>query len=315
VPGTRPLDLMQHLHLHADHTYWTGQYERAVELSRKVRALAGEEHRAESLLRGGGFEALSLAELGRHEEAIAIWDEMLAIAGELGQNLRVLLNYSSLAYRELYQLDEARRRTELALELSANLTFSMPRQFAASDLVFTQLLTDDVGGAQAAWPGFWEGAENETGWTRWLIVGRLAVARAEIALRAESRESAVEWSQRALAITRSTMRRKYEARSLVLLGQALGRLGQRDDALAALRSAVDVADELVGPPARWQARATLGEVAYALGEDDIASVAYDEAADLVAGFVPTLAPERSASVLAAPPVVEILSAAGRSTVA
>src|SRR5262249_55394580 len=194
------------------------------------------------------------------------------------------------------------------------LTFSMPRQFAVSDLVFTQLLTDDVGAAQVAWPGFWEGAEHETGWTRWLIVGRLAVARAEIALRAESPESAVEWSQRALSITRSTMRRKYEARSLVLLGQALGRLGQRDEALAALHSAVGVADDLVGAPARWQARATLGEVAYALGEDDIAAVAYDEAADLVEGFVPTLAPERSASVLSAAPVVEILSAAGRSPV-
>ena len=62
-------------------------------------------------------------------------------------------------------------------------------------------------------------------------------------------------------------------------------------------------------------RAALGEVAYALGEDDVAAGAYGEAADLVEAFVPTLAPERAASVLAAPPVTEILSAAGRTSVA
>jgi class 3 adenylate cyclase/tetratricopeptide (TPR) repeat protein len=315
VPRARPLDLMQHLHLHAQTTYWTGQYSRSVELAQRTRALANEEHRAESLLRGGGGEALVLVGLGRHEEAIAIWDDMLLLARELGQGPRVLLNYSSIAYRELYDLDEARRRTERALELSAGLTFGMPKQFAASDLLFTHLLTGDVGAAQAAWPEYWEGAEHATGWTRWLIVGRLAVARAEIALRAESPESALEWADRALSITRGTMRRKYEARALELLGHALGRLRRRDDALAALRSAVDIADELVGPPARWGVRAALGEVAYALGDDDAAAGAYAEAADLIEAFVRTLAPERAASVLAAAPVTEILSAAGRNSVA
>jgi hypothetical protein len=59
----------------------------------------------------------------------------------------------------------------------------------------------------------------------------------------------------------------------------------------------------------------LGEVAYAIGEDDTAASAYSEAADLVEAFVPTLAPERAASVLAAAPVTEILTAAGRAPIA
>ena len=175
VPGTRPLDLRHHLHLHADTTYWVGQYERSVELSRQTRALAKDVHSAESLLRGGGLEALALAGLGRHEEAIAIWDELFEIARELGQNTRGLLNYSALAYRELHDLDEARARSEEALELSAAETFGMPRQFAGSDLLFTQLLAGDVGGAQAVWPSLWKGAEKATGWTTWLIAGRLAL--------------------------------------------------------------------------------------------------------------------------------------------
>ena len=311
APGARPLDLRHHLHLHADLTYWVGQYERAVDLSRQTRAVSSDVRSAEGLLRGGGFEALALAGLGRHEEAIAIWDELFEIARELGQNPRGLLNYSTLAYRELYDLAEARERSERALELSASESFGMPRQFAGSDLLFTDLLAGEIGSAQAAWPSLWSGAEEATAWTRWLIVGRLACGRAEIALHAESPESAVDWAQQAIAIARRTRRRKYEARSLTLLGQALARVGRRDEALEALRSGVEIADALVGPPARWQARAALGEVSYALGDDETAAAAYDEAASLVESFSTAVAPERRARLLAAAPIDEILSLAGR----
>jgi tetratricopeptide (TPR) repeat protein len=311
VPDTRPLSLRHHLHLHADLTYWVGEYERSADLSTQTRTLATDVHSAELLLRGGGFKALALAGLGRHEEAIAIWDELFVIAKELGQNPRVILNYSSLAYRELYDVDEARRRSEQALDLSAGETFSMPRQFGGSDLLFTDLLAGDVGRAETTWPSLWENAENATAWTKWLIVGRLLCGRAEIALHAETPEVAAEWAQRAIDLTRRTRRRKYEARALSLLGQALAQLGRKDDALEALHAAVGIADELVGPPARWRARAALGEAAHALGDDDAAATAYDEAATLVESFAETLAPERKQTLIAAPAVDEILSLAGR----
>ena len=159
---------------------------------------------AESLLRGGGLEALALAGLGKHEEAIAIWDELFEAARELGRDPQVVLNYSALAYRELNDLDEARRRSEEALSLSAAQTFGMPRQFAGSDLLLTDLLAGDIGTAQTTWPALWEGAGKATGWTTWLVAGRLAAARAEIALHAEPAESAVEWADRAVAIARRT---------------------------------------------------------------------------------------------------------------
>jgi class 3 adenylate cyclase/tetratricopeptide (TPR) repeat protein len=313
-PGTRPLSLRHQLHLHANTAYWTGRYERSLALSRQTRALAADVQSAESLLRGGGHQALSLVALGRHEEAIAIWDELLKIASDHGRSPNVLLNYSSIAYRELYLLDEARRRSEEALELSAELTFSMPRQFAGSDLLFTQLLLGDIGAAQTAWPVRWEETSEATAWTTWLIAGRLAVARAEIALHAEPPEVALEWGHKALDIARQTRRRKYEARSLTLMGQALSRLRRRDEALAALNSAVAIADELVGPPARWLARAALGDAAYELGDDETAATAFTNAASIVDAFVATLAPERVAVVVSAEPVAHILSRAGRSSV-
>jgi tetratricopeptide (TPR) repeat protein len=212
----------------------------------------------------------------------------------------------------LRDLDEARRRSEEALDLSAGQAFGMPTQFARSDLVFTQLLAGDVGGAQAVWPSLWQGAEKATGWTTWLIAGRLAAARAQIALHAEPANSARDWAQRAIEIARRTKRQKYEAVSLTTLGEALGRLGQRAEAFQALQSAVAIADELIGAPGRWRARSALGRVAYALGDDETAAVAYDEAGALIETFAGTLAPQRAARFVAAPEISEILSLAGRT---
>jgi tetratricopeptide (TPR) repeat protein len=308
VPGTRELELAHILHLHANTTAWRGDYEQSAELSRRTSEEARDVHSAEALLRGGGLEALALAGLGRHEEAIAIWDELFVLARELGQNQRGLLNYSSLAYREVYDLEEAGRRSNEALELSAGMQFGMPKQFAGSDMIQTHLLAGDVGAAQAEWPARWIDAEQATGWTTWLIAGRLLAARAEIALEAETPEAAAEWAQRAVEVARRTRRRKYEARSLTTLGQALVRAGSRDEGLEALRSAVAIADRLVSPPARWHARAALGRAAYELGEDDEAASAYSEAAELVEAFSATLAPERAATLAKSPLVNEIRSA-------
>ncbi len=306
--GTRPYEYANHLHLQSDVKYWIGNYSASLELSRHARQRATEVQSAEGLLRGGGFEALSLAGLGRHEQALAIWDEMLKVAAELGHNPSTVLNYSALAYRELNDLEEARRRTETVLELTAGMQFGMPRQFAGSDLIQTQLLAGDVGAAQAAWPQRWADAEHATAWTTWLIAGRLALARAEIALAAETPESAAEWAQRAVEIARRTRRRKYEALSVRVYGEALARLGRADGALTELRRAVQTSDELIGAPARWAARASLGRVAYELGEDDEAAVAYGEARTLVDEFAAKLAPARADMLSTSPVVQEIRSA-------
>jgi tetratricopeptide (TPR) repeat protein len=308
VPRTHQFALASFLDLHANLMAWLGDHERAAALSQQEYALARDVQSAEALLRGGGHQALALAGLGRHEEAIAIWDELFEVARELGTNRRYLLNYSSLAYRELHDLDEARTRSAEALELSQGMVFSMPLQFAGSDLLWTDLLAGDIGAAQGDWPERWATAERATGWSRWLVAGRLLCARAEIALAAETPESAADWSHRALAVCRRTRRRKYEGRTLTTFGEALVRLGMREDGLAALREAVRIADDLIGPPARWHARAALGRIAYELGEDDEAARAYAKARQLVDAFSATLAPQRAAALATSPVVQEIRSA-------
>ena len=307
-PGARPFYLAHILHLHANLLAWRGQYEPSLGLSQRTRAIARDVHSPEAVLRGEGLEALALAGLGRHEEAIVIWDELFEVQKELGGSRRVVLNYSSLAYREVYDLAEARARSEEALDLSAGMQFGMPKQFAGADLIWTDLLAGDVGSAQAAWPERWELAEQATGWTTWLIAGRLLAARAEIALEAETPESAAEWARRAIDIARRTRRAKYEARALSTLGQALAQLKREDEALAALRSAVEIADRIVSPYARWNACAALGRTAYALGRDDDAAAAYGVAREVVDAFSAGLAPQRAATLATSPVVQQIRSA-------
>ena len=304
--GRREYERAEHLHLHADLTYWSGDYVRTTELASAAQALGGDIHSAEALLRGGGLHAVAATGLGRHEEALAIWDEMFGIARELERNPRVLLNYSSIVFRELYDLEEAKRRSEEALELSSEMTFSMPRSFARSDLIATDLLMGDVGSAQARWAESWEDAGRSSAWTSWLICGRLAVARAEIALHAEAPESALEWSGRATEIAAGTRRRKYEARARALLGRALLAGGRASEGLEQLRAAVVIADGLVNPPGRWSARADLVRALYASGDDEGAALVHAELVQIVQVFASTLSPERSAALLDAPAMRAVL---------
>jgi class 3 adenylate cyclase/tetratricopeptide (TPR) repeat protein len=305
--GRRSFEHADHLHLHGDLLYWVGDYERSIELGTAAHELGGDVHSMEAILRGAGLQAMAMTGLGRHEEALAKFDATTDAVRELGRRPLYLLNYASMIHRELHDVSVARRESEEVVERTVADSFGMPRRFAQSDLLLTSLLEGDVGRAQSDWPGLWEDAQQATAWTRWLIYGRLAAARAEIALHAEPPEAAVEWSHRAIEIAVSTRRRKYEALARTTLGEALARRGHRDEALAELETAVRIADELVGPPARYRARAALARAAYALGDDDRAAKATAEGRDLVNAFVTTLASERVDLVRESPLVRELFA--------
>jgi tetratricopeptide (TPR) repeat protein len=241
------------------------------------------------------------------EPALAKFDATVDAVRELGRTPLYILNYASMIHRELHDLSVARQQSEEVLEIALADAFGMPRRFARSDLLQTSLLEGDIGRAQAEWPALWEDAQQAPAWTRWLIYGRLAAARAEIAFHAETPDAAVEWAQKAIEIAVSTRRRKYEAIARSTLGGALALLGRRDAALLELEAAVSITDDLIGQPARFNARAALARAAYALGDDERAATANAEARALVDEFAATLAPERAELVRASPIVRELFA--------
>ena len=309
VPGIRLDDMAEHEHLLADQHYWTGHYGRALELSRAAHEQAVDPGSAEALLRGGGMEGLVLAAMGRYEEALASFDTVIALGRELGRPVRVLLNYSTMAFRELYDLDEARRRSEESLSQRGKLaSFHMPWMNAAVDLIQTDLMAGDVGAAEVRWRELWDEVLATPAWERWLLGGKMAALRAEIALETEPPEAAAEWAQKAIAMARSVGRTKYENIARAILGKALLAMGRRQDAVGELREAVRGSDALGNPAARWQARANLAAVLAAVGDDEGEESAFREAAGIIREMEASLASERAKRFVATPEVARVLIA-------
>ncbi len=311
VPGTRPIDLAVVTNYQANNYYWSGDYERAAQLAQSTRTLGGAVHSAEALIRGGGLYGLTLAAMGRAEEALAVLESVITLGREMEVPgwLPYPLNNTSMVFRELYMLDEARRRNEEAVEsVRRRVGWGMPLMQGQIDLVFTDLMEGEVGRAQRDWPALWESAMNGGAWNEWLGTGRLAVARAEIALRAEGPTQAAEEAHKAIELAQRGHRLKYESAARVILGTALVALRRKAEGIAELRSAAEAADTLGAPSGRWQARAALAKALATTGDDDEAAAEYAKASEVIRAFAATLTPEHVASLLGAAPIVEILGA-------
>src|SRR5262245_4298934 len=304
VPGERQGELAEHYHIHADSYYWSGGYERTLELSRNAAEVSStDSYSVEYRLRGVGMQGLALASLGRYEASLVAADEAIALSRRLGRSDNVVLNYSTLALREIFAVEEARSRSELVVSRLGPSSFNMPWLNSRADLLGAQLLHGELEPAERDWQAIWDDAVASDAWENWLIRGRLTAYRADLELQAGRLDDAVTWARRATESARKGLRPKYEAIALTTLGRAL--TSQGVDAAAELRSAVEIADRLGSPLLRWQTRAAL---AGAVPEERDALLA--DASSIIREVASSLAPERSAGYLAAPQVVEVLEAAG-----
>ena len=308
IPAARTDELAEHNAMHADVYYWRGGFARALELARTARELAVDSGSREALLRGGGTHGLTLTAMGRYEEALSLFDSQIALGRDMGRPVRVLLNYSTMALRELYDLDEARRRNEEALEQRGWSNFNMPWLNSLVDLVFTDLQAGEIASAEARWSSVWDDVRAGKGWQRWLLAGKMAAARAELALLIDRFEESIEWAGQAMDMARRVHRKKYVAASRVILGRALLAMGRTSDGVAELRTAVRESDRLGSPPGRWQARAAFGKALFAAARDDEATSAFTEAGGIISDIASGLAPERAKRLLSADPIREVLKA-------
>src|SRR5437868_3963480 len=222
VPGSRPWDLINHQHMFGEQLYWMGRLTEAGDLMAKVTESESDPLSLQARLRSASLRAMVLTSTGRYEEGLALFDQTLELAQKLGRSTRIVQNYSTLPLRDLFLLEEARRRTEDALVGSELLTgFTMPRAMAMADLVQTALLQGDITTAENTWRIQWEGSINTKGWARWLVGIRLAAAKAELGLLSGRTEDAVEWARKTIELSIPVRRVKYEIVGRTLLGEAL----------------------------------------------------------------------------------------------
>ena len=313
TPGTRRAERALCLDQMATGWYWTGEYERALEYGEQAISFAEEIKSSDSLLRTGSVHALTLTGMGRHEEALPRFEEVIARGREFGLVPRMTaraLNMSSELYRDLFQLDEATLRNQEAAELGAAAGFANAVLQSGIDQLFTDLARGEVGRAEARWPELWDRTQNTKGTHQWLMAGRLAKARAEIALAKGEHAEAARLAQEAIDQSREVRRAKYELAARVVLGQALMALGQPQRGIDELHTALRGIRRLGHPPTLWRAWWTLGTGLAQTGQDAEAAAAVEAAANTLRTFAATLAPERSEPLLVAEPSREILSAAG-----
>lgn len=182
----------------------------------------------------------------------------------------------------------------------------MPWMNAEVDLIHSDVLAGEMGRAETRWSGLWDDVRSTTAWERWLLGGKMAALRAEIALATEGPEEAAEWAGRAVDMARRVRRAKYEAAARTSLGKALLALGEHEKATEELRTAVAGADGLINPYGRWRARAELATALQASGDDAGAQTQLREAAAIITTVAEGLSQDRSQKFLAAEPVAEIL---------
>ena len=131
VPGSRSWDLINHQHMFGEQLYWMGRLAEAGDLMAVVTESESDPLSLQARLRSASLRAMVLTSTGRYEEGLALFDQTLELAQKLGRSTRIVQNYSTLPLRELFDLDEAKRRTEEALVGAELLTgFTMPRAMA-----------------------------------------------------------------------------------------------------------------------------------------------------------------------------------------
>jgi class 3 adenylate cyclase/tetratricopeptide (TPR) repeat protein len=296
-------DRAEHEHLLGDQHYWAGNLDRALTLARAARQTAVDDPgSAEAQLRGAGMEALLLAGLGRYQDALTTFDNALALAENMGRPRRVMTNYSTLPFRELFDLEQARARSEWVLDGIPRSSFHMPWMNAAADLVHVEVLARDWGAARVRWESLYPEVIETPAWERWLLGTKLATFRADIALHERDLASAVTWAELALTSSRSSGRVKYELHAHDVLGRALAALGSPDQARRHLAKATTMADHGRNPHARLLTHAHAARVLYDLGDDDAAATHHRVAVQVVDDVTAGLPAQRAAAYRAAAPL-------------
>jgi tetratricopeptide (TPR) repeat protein len=293
--------------------YWVGDHVSAERRARQGYDLSADIRNIECMLLAGSHLGLALFGLGRPQEALDLYERVVAQGRELEALPRFTARCVSMwagGLRETMSVDEARLRNHEAIELAIRAGFPPPKVEALIDLLFLDLLEGEVGRAERAWPQLQEAAEAMRSWHQWLMIGRLAHARAEIELGRGRLEPAAEEALQSIEHARRVGRRKYEVASRCTLASALLGLGKAQQAVTELRSSVRGAERLQHPPSMWKAWVWLGQALLAIGDERGAESAFQRARQTVEAFAENLSGERRSRFLAARAISDILATAG-----
>jgi DNA-binding NarL/FixJ family response regulator len=289
---------------------FTGQYAEAQHFARAAEDAAKTGRNA--LAVSGACFALGHAqvELGHYAQACRTLHTGLDHAEESGEShyLAKLLNTLGFLYQEVGDAESALHWDKQAL--AASRRAGIDRNWEAECYTLLNLANDELlGGRVQAAAGYQQEVEailDRAQMSRYRVLNRYHLVCAEVALAQGDADAALKSTAEAAGLAQAKGMTKNSAKSLLLAGQALLRLGRTVEAAQRLEEAVTLADSIAHGSLRWKTRLRLAE-AYALLDCPNVELLH-QALELVTRLAAGLDDEPlRAAFLASPLVVELRS--------
>jgi hypothetical protein len=232
--------------------YFLGEIDEAIEVGREAVHIARGLHHTSSTMNGLPHLGIALATRGHYAEAMRVFDEarLYGKEYEVWGPLARSIAFSAGFHLDVYDFPGNQALAEEARELARSNKFLPTVVSAGIDLLFNFTRRQEVAQAEDLLREVSRSAEEIAGWHGWLWQLRLAQAQAEIALASEQWPDALRWSEDAIAQSRAKGRVKYQVLGHWTRAQAMAQLGRKHEAIADLRSALELARP-VGDPAMF----------------------------------------------------------------
>ncbi len=220
--------------------YWLGRYAESIPRAQEAIDLARGDTSAtiESLPPLG----LAYAARGQYTTAEQVFAEARRFGNEF-ETWPLLARSIAMSagwHLSVFDLSGHAVLAQEARDLARSVNFVPPLVSASIDLVLNYARQGEVAQAERLWPDIEQAVERAGSWHRWLWRMRVAQARAEVALARGAWEHALSLAQVALDVSQAHGRVKYVVLALEAKAKALTQLGQRQEAINALRRAVAV---------------------------------------------------------------------------
>jgi tetratricopeptide (TPR) repeat protein len=289
---------------------WEGEYEVAARLQADGLVLAREHHLLVPLLFNFFLHGITLTGKGDYEGALGLFREGLRFAEKVGDEAihHRLLNCLGWLYAELGDFDGAIDLNRQSAEVGRRRNDPGTYPNAEVNLGEVYLAKGDLAAAgehlESAYR-FWDNPRTSP-WMRWRYSMRLFAGLGELWLARGDPDRATEFGDRCLDVATRTNSKKNLVKGWRLRGDIAFARGRLDDAEAAFRQALTLAETIGNPPQLWTTLAALGRLHAARGRHDPAREAYRAAREVVDRVKATLRDQRLRTSLEQAPAVRAL---------
>jgi transcriptional regulator with AAA-type ATPase domain/tetratricopeptide (TPR) repeat protein len=248
---------------------WEGEFGEAARLQAEGLDIAREHGLLLPLLFSFFLHGLTLTGKGEYAQALATFEEGLALAEKLGDETihHRLLNCLGWLHIELGQLERAFELNRQSAEVGRRRNDPGTRPNAELNLGDIFLARGDLAQAAEMFDSVAAFARAPTGseWMRFRYSIHLHASLGELALARGDMVRAREHAEQCLEAATRTTSRKNLVKGWRLTGEIATAARRWDDAEAALRQALAIAERIGNPPQLWQTHAALARLHAARG--------------------------------------------------